>query len=207
MLVFAVVCGALLQQRLHQRTTIKLLYPHRLSDSHSSRNKATEMSNSSSFCPVPKEQQPINEYQELQNSWFFSWVKLAPTKYIAKLVWVSAWSSIVTAPLSAASFPISKYPVQFAICTIAGSLIVVALAGIRLYLGWIYIKNRLYGETIFYEESGWYDGQNWLKTPEILTRDRLLVSYEIQPILKRIQITFATLIGILITATSLWLFL
>jgi hypothetical protein len=192
---------------MHQKTTIKLLYSHILSDSRSSRDKATEMSNSSSFCPVPKEQQPINEYQELQDSWFFSWVKLAPAKYIAKLLWVGAWSSIVTAPLSAASFPIAKYPVQFAICTIGGSLIIVALTGIRLYLGWIYIKNRLYGETIFYEESGWYDGQNWLKTPEILTRDRLLVSYEIQPILKRIQITFATILGIVIAGISVWLFL
>lgn len=165
------------------------------------------MSNSSSFCPVPKEQQPINEYQELQESWFFSWAKLAPTKYIAKLVWVGVWSSIVTAPLSAASFPIAKHPVQFAVCAIAGSLIVVALTGIRLYLGWIYIKNRLYGETIFYEESGWYDGQNWLKTPEILNRDRLLVAYEIKPILQRIQMTFiALLIIIVITAIILKLF-
>ncbi len=165
------------------------------------------MSNSSSFCPVPKEQQPINEYQELQDSWFFGWVKLAPAKYIAKLVWVGVWSSIVTAPLSAASFPIAKYPLQFVIWTIAGSLVIVALTGIRLYLGWIYIKNRLYNEAIFYEESGWYDGQTWLKTSEILTRDRLIVSYEIQPILKRIQITFTILLGIIIAGTSLWLFL
>jgi hypothetical protein len=201
------VCGAPLEKRLHQRTIVKLLYRQTLFDSHSSRDKTTEMSNSSSFCPVPKEQQPINEYEELQNSWFFSWVKLAPTKYIAKLVWVGMWSSIVTAPLSAASFPIAKYPLQFAICTIGGSLIVVALTGIRLYLGWIYIKNRLDGEAIFYEESGWYDGQTWLKTPEILNRDRLVVSYEIQPILKRIQITFATLLGIVIAGTCIWLFL
>ncbi len=163
------------------------------------------MSNSSSFCPVPKEQQPINEYQELQESWFFGWVKLAPTKYTLKLIWVGVWSSIVTAPLSAASFPIAKYPLQFAICAIGGSLIVVALTGTRLYLGWIYIKNRLYEEAIFYEESGWYDGQTWLKTPEILNRDRLLVSYEIKPILQRIQITFVTLIVMIIACTSLWL--
>jgi Conserved in the green lineage and diatoms 27 len=165
------------------------------------------MSNSTSFCPVPKEQQPINEYQELQSSWFFSWVKLSPFKYTSKLVWVALWSSIVSAPLAAASFPIAKYPLQFAICTVGGSLIAVALTGIRLYLGWIYVKDRLNNEAIFYEESGWYDGQTWLKTPEILTRDRLLVSYEIQPILKRIQITFATLIGIIIFGTSLWLFI
>ncbi|PSB50599.1 CGLD27 family protein [Chamaesiphon polymorphus] len=163
------------------------------------------MSNSSSFCPVPKEQQPINEYQELQSSWFFGWVKLEPGKYITKLLWVGIWSLIITAPLAAASFPIAKYPIQFGICAIVGSSIFVILATVRLYLGWIYVKNRLYGESIFYEESGWYDGQTWLKTPEILTRDRLLVSYEIQPIIARIKTTFLTLIGATIAVISSWL--
>ena len=163
------------------------------------------MSNSSSFCPVPKEQQPINEYQELQTSWFFGWVKLAPAQYINKLIWVGVWSLIVTAPLASASFPIAKYPLQFGICAIGGSLIFIMLAAIRLYLGWIYVKNRLYGESIFYEESGWYDGQTWIKTPEILTRDRLLVSYEIQPILGRIRATFLTLLGTFISVISYWL--
>ncbi len=163
------------------------------------------MSNSSSVCPVPKEQQPINEYQELQNSWFFGWAKLAPAQYISKLVWVGIWSSIVTAPLAAASFPIAKYPLQFGLWTIAGNALFVTLAAIRLYLGWIYISNRLNAEAIFYEESGWYDGQTWQKTPEILARDRLIVSYEIQPILKRIKLTFAMLLATLLLSGGLWL--
>jgi Conserved in the green lineage and diatoms 27 len=163
------------------------------------------MSNPTSFCPVPKEQQPINEYQELQTSWFFGWVKLEPAKYIAKLIWVGVWSLIVTAPLAAASFPIAKFPIQFGLCAITGSSIFITLAAIRLYLGWIYVKNRLYGETVFYEESGWYDGQTWLKTPEILTRDRLLVSYEIQPILQRIKTTFLSLLGVSVSIVIYWL--
>ena len=163
------------------------------------------MSNPTSFCPVPKEQQPINEYQELQTSWFFGWVKLELPKYIAKLVWVGVWSLIVTAPLAAASFPIAKYPIQFGIWAIGGSLVFITLATVRLYLGWIYVKNRLNGESIFYEESGWYDGQTWLKTPEILTRDRLLVSYEIQPILQRIKTTFLSLIGLSTSIVIYWL--
>jgi Conserved in the green lineage and diatoms 27 len=162
------------------------------------------MSNSSSFCPVPKEQQPINEYQELQGSWFFGWVKLELGKYIAKLIWVGIWSLIVTAPLAAASFPIAKYPIQFGIWAIGGSIVCVTFAAIRLYLGWIHVKDRLYNESVFYEESGWYDGQTWIKTPEILTRDRLLVSYEIQPILKRIQLTFLTLLGTVIVGVGYW---
>ena len=162
------------------------------------------MSTSSSFCPVPKEQQPINEYQELQNSWFFGWVKLAPTKYLTKLIWVGIWSLIVTAPLAEASFSIAKHPIQFGICTVGGSLIFVALAAIRLYLGWIHVKERLYNESVFYEESGWYDGQTWIKTPEILDRDRLIVSYEVQPILKRIQLTFLTLLATVIVGIIAW---
>jgi hypothetical protein len=163
------------------------------------------MSTSSSFCPVPKEQQPINEYQELQNSWFFGWVKLEPAKYITKLIWVGIWSSIVTAPLAEASFSIAKHPIQFGICAIGGSLIFIALAAIRLYLGWIHVKDRLYNESVFYEESGWYDGQTWIKTAEILTRDRLIVSYEVQPILKRIQFTFLTLLGTVIVGIITWM--
>jgi Conserved in the green lineage and diatoms 27 len=161
------------------------------------------MSNSSSFCPVPKEQQPINEYQELQNSWFFGWAKLEPFKYVIKLIWVGIWSLLVTAPLAEASFPAAKYPIQFSIWAIGGSLVFIALAAIRLYLGWIYIKNRLDREAIFYEESGWYDGQTWQKTPEILARDRLLASYQVQPILNRIKLTLVTLLGLVVFGTIL----
>jgi Conserved in the green lineage and diatoms 27 len=161
------------------------------------------MSNSSSFCPVPKEQQPINEYQELQNSWFFGWAKLEPFKYVIKLIWVGIWSLLVTAPLAEASFPAAKYPIKFSIWAIGGSLVFIALAAIRLYLGWIYIKNRLDREAIFYEESGWYDGQTWQKTPEILARDRLLASYQVQPILNRIKLTLVTLLGLVVFGTIL----
>jgi hypothetical protein len=162
------------------------------------------MSTSSSFCPVPKEQQPINEYQELQNSWFFGWAKLAPAKYITKLIWVGIWSAIVTAPLASASFSIAKHPIQFGICAIGGSLVFITFAAIRLYLGWIHVKDRLYNESVFYEESGWYDGQTWIKTPEILDRDRLIVSYEVQPILKRIQLTFLIILGTVIVGIITW---
>lgn len=162
-------------------------------------------SDSSAYCPVPKEQQPINEYQELQNSWFFSWGKIELPKYLAKLLWIWGFSCLLTAPVAASSFPFAKYPDRFTICTAGGGLIFVALVAIRLYLGWMYVKNRLNSEIISYEESGWYDGQTWTKTPEILTRDRLLVSYEIQPILKRIQLTFVAMMGALLVGFCWWI--
>ena len=32
--------------------------------------------------------------------------------------------------------------------------------------------------TVAYEESGWYDGQIWVKTPEILIKDKLAGQYK-----------------------------
>jgi len=67
--------------------------------------------------------------------------------------------------------------------------IILILIFIRLYLGWSYIIKRLLSATVFYEESGWYDGQIWIKTAENLTRDRLIGLYQIIPFLNRIKYT------------------
>jgi hypothetical protein len=41
--------------------------------------------------------------------------------------------------------------------------------------------------TITYEESGWYDGQTWVKTNVVLQQDRLVGTYEVLPILNRLR--------------------
>jgi hypothetical protein len=43
--------------------------------------------------------------------------------------------------------------------------------------------------TVPYEESGWYDGQIWIKPPEVLIQDRLIGTYEIYPGLSRLHLT------------------
>ena len=48
--------------------------------------------------------------------------------------------------------------------------------------------------TVPYEESGWYDGQVWIKPPEILLQDRLIGTYEIYPGLLRLQSTLVFLL-------------
>lgn len=162
------------------------------------------MESSVSVCPVPVEQQPINEYQELQDSWFFRWVTLDLKSYIIKLTWVWGWSWLVAGPLAAASFAPKKYLLHFVLCGAAGAGIFVALTLLRLYLGWSYVRDRLLRETIFYEESGWYDGQTWTKPPEVLTRDRLIVSYQVQPILLRLKRTFGIMALIVCGGTLIW---
>ncbi|MGK7949935.1 MAG: CGLD27 family protein [Xenococcaceae cyanobacterium] len=160
-----------------------------------------------SFCPVPLEQRPINEYEELKTSWFFSWGNLQLSIYVKKLAWVSFWSLLISAPIAAASFSPTIYPIKFILTSLGGAEILLALVLVRLYLGWSYINDRLQRDRIFYEESGWYDGQTWLKPDTMLNRDRLIVLYEIKPIFRRLNRTFLSLLGLTLIGSITWLVL
>lgn len=157
-----------------------------------------------SVCPVPNEQQPLNEYQDLVNSWFYGWATWPWLSYLKPflILWAVSW--LVVGPVAATSFPISKYPVQFALSGGAGAFLIPVLILTRLYLGWRYVRDRLYQEIVSYEESGWYDGQTWTKPPEVLQRDRLIVSYEIKPIMERLHQTFAIVALVLVGEIMAW---
>jgi Conserved in the green lineage and diatoms 27 len=165
------------------------------------------MPSSAPVCPVPTEQQPINEYQELRESWFFRWATLGLWGYIKPIVvlWVISW--LVAGPVSATSFPAAKHPAQFFLLGAAGAMILPLLALLRLYLGWVYVCDRLSNATIFYEESGWYDGQEWTKPEEVLQRDNLIVNYQLKSWLKRLKLTFGILAVLFVLGGSVWIFL
>ncbi len=165
------------------------------------------MEQQSSVCPVPREQQPINEYQQLKESCFFGWARLDVQGYIKKLGWIWLWSWLIAGPLAAESFAPLTYPSQFMLCGTGGASIFVALSVLRLYLGWSYVGSRLQRETVFYEESGWYDGQTWQKTEEILARDRLVATYEVEPILLRLKRTGVYLAIVAFGGSLIWNFL
>ena len=157
------------------------------------------------FCPVPQEQQPIYEYQQMQDSWFSGWATLEYLDYGKKLSWVGFWGLVLASPIAAASFRPFEYPIQFILCSIFGSCFLLILVLSRLYIGWIYIRDRLNNHKIFYEESGWYDGQVWLKPTNMLNRDRLIVTYEIAPILQRLRRSFWVIGGLLVISGLGWL--
>jgi hypothetical protein len=159
---------------------------------------------SPSACPVPSEQLPLNEYQELRDSWFFRWVTLSLASYVRKLFWVGVWSGIVMGPIAAASFPATRYPVRFFLTSMAGTIAFLLLVLIRLYLGWAYVSSRLIDPNVVYEESGWYDGQVWMKPEAMLARDHLVATYQIQPLLRRIRKTFGVLALILLGGAIAW---
>jgi hypothetical protein len=159
------------------------------------------------FCPVPLEQQPVNEYEHLKDSWLFNWATLDNSAYRRKLAWVGFWGWLLAAPIAAASFPPRKLPWLFLLSAVLGASFLVGLVLLRIYLGWCYIRDRLKSDRVFYEESGWYDGQIWHKPPEILARDRLIASYQVQPILQRLQGTTLILGIIVVNGGLLWLYL
>lgn len=158
-------------------------------------------------CPVPTEQLPLNEYEDLKDSWFFHWATLQPWRYARKVLWIWAWSWAIAAPIAGASFPFEKYPAKFLLTSTGGAILLVLLVLTRLYLGWSYVSSRLMDANVVYEESGWYDGQIWVKPAEVLARDRLVVNYQIQPTLKKMQVTFAVLAGALGLGAIIWRFL
>jgi Conserved in the green lineage and diatoms 27 len=153
-------------------------------------------SSSASPCPVPEEQRPINEYRTLADSWFFRWGALSRWDYLKPLVllWWGSW--IVAGPVSAASWAPAKHPIEFVGWAVAGACVPALLSIVRLYLGWTYIYQRLFSTKVLYEESGWYDGQTWEKNPEMLDQDRLVALYEIQPLVRRMQVTIGALVGL-----------
>lgn len=84
-------------------------------------------------------------------------------------------------------------PVRRVLGAAASGVLVVTLVVVRMYLGWAYVGNRLLSATVEYEETGWYDGQIWVKTAEVLARDRLLGAYSVKPVLNRLKLTLVAL--------------
>jgi hypothetical protein len=159
----------------------------------------------SSLCPVPDEQQPINEYQQLRESWFYSWVTRDLRGYITPIVvlWCGSW--LISGPVASVSFPIHKDFLHFCLSASVGALLIPGLALLQVYLGWGYVADRLQRQSISYEESGWYDGQVWDKPDDMLQRDRLVFDYDVKPLLKRLQQTFGIGGLIIVGIVAIWL--
>jgi len=156
-----------------------------------------------SKCPVPKEQQPTNEFLELSNSKVFA---LAKTSKKFSIILISTWlvAFLIFLVISSGSSYFHTYLLKYIFLSFFGSLSIPLLITIRLFLGWTHIYKRLTSEIIEYEESGWYDGQIWNKPIELKEKESLIASIEVKPILKNLaQVTSVIisfiLIGILIS--------
>ena len=138
-----------------------------------------------STCPVPKEQQPTNEFIELSKSKIFSWPKTKKSlSTILFKFWVVAF--ILFLVISSGSVYFKTSILRYILLSLFSSLSIPLLISIRLYLGWIHIFKRLTSEKVEYEESGWYDGQIWIKPLNLKEKESLIASIEVKPILQNL---------------------
>jgi len=138
-----------------------------------------------SKCPVPREQQPTNEFIELSKSKIFSWPK---TKTSLIIILTKFWvgSFVLFLVISSGSVYFKTSLLRYVLLSFFSSLSIPLLISIRLYLGWNHIFNRLKSEKVEYEESGWYDGQVWEKPLVLKEKESLIASIEVKPILKNL---------------------
>ena len=145
-----------------------------------------------SKCPVPKNQQPTNEFIELSKSTIFSWPK---TKKSLILVLIKFWvvSFFLFLVISSGSIYFKTNILKYIILSLFSSLSVPLLVSIRLYIGWNHVFKRLTSERVEYEESGWYDGQVWIKPLVLKEKESLIASIEVKPILKNLIQVFSVI--------------
>ena len=153
-------------------------------------------------CPVPKDQQPTNEFIELSKSKIFSLPKSRKTfSFILIKYWIGTF--IIFLAISSGSVYFETSTLRYILLSFFSSLSFPFLFSLRLYLGWNHIFKRLTSEKIEYEESGWYDGQIWIKPSNLKEKELLIALLEVKPILKNLiqtisLITITALFGILL---------
>ena len=138
-----------------------------------------------SKCPVPREQQPTNEFIELSKSIIFSWPK---TKKSLILVLIKFWvvAFILFLVISSGSIYFKTSTLKYILLSLFSSLSIPLLISLRLFIGWNHVFQRLNSERVEYEESGWYDGQVWIKPLVLKEKESLIATNEVKPILKNI---------------------
>ena len=156
-----------------------------------------------SQCPVPKEQQPTNEFIELSNSSMFSWPK--SKKSLTKIL-IKFWAVtfIIFLVISSGSVYFKEFVLKYIFLSLLTSLSIPLLLNIKLYLGWNHVFKRLTSEKVEYEESGWYDGQIWKKPLNIKEKESLIASVEVKPILRNIIQMSAIILSLALFGISLF---
>lgn len=160
-------------------------------------------------CPVPAEQQPLQEYQQLEASWFFAWPSTS-TPALLRPLGVAWFLALLPALLVASgSYVLRRHPLPLLLAALVVALLLPLLLLVRQWLGWSYVRRRLMLERVEYEESGWYDGQVWEKPLAWRQRDLLVARHQVRPVMDRLRrallLTIALMAGgLLLLVAGLW---
>ena len=154
-------------------------------------------------CPVPREQRPLEQYKELQASWFFVWPHNGSRGLATPLV--RAWLIVLplTMLVASGSVPLRHNLPRLVIAGAVAGLVLPLLLLVRQWLGWTNLQRRLMATAVEYEESGWYDGQVWEKPVAWRQQDLLVANHEVKPVLWRLQQAMAIIAALMLVGSSL----
>ena len=156
-----------------------------------------------SKCPVPKEQQPTNEFIELSKSIIFSWPKTKKSLVLVLIkFWVGAFALFLV--ISSGSVYFKTSLLKYILLSFFSSLSIPLLIILRLYLGWKHVFKRLTSERVEYEESGWYDGQVWVKPLVLKEKESLIATIEVKPILDNLIQIFSIILVLALSGILLF---
>ena len=151
------------------------------------------------LCPVPLQQRPLNEFNNIRNSWIISWPLLDKSIFYRKLlhswIFITPFSFII----SYGSSYLKNNIFDLTLISLTSSLFLPILLLSRQWLSWVYIYKRLNSENIEYEESGWYDGQIWEKPIDWRAKDLLVAQHQVKPILNHLNMIIKILSAIILT--------
>ena len=154
-------------------------------------------------CPVPPEQRPLEEFQQLCQSWFFCWPSHASSCLTNRLAGSWALMLPICTLIASGSWTLKQDPPRLVAAGAVAALVLPLLLLVRQWLGWTYVMQRLLSESVDYEESGWYDGQTWEKPLSWREKDLLVARHEVRPILGRLGRAMAVSAGLMLAGASL----
>ena len=105
-------------------------------------------------CPVPPEQRPLEQYRELQTSWFFVWPHNGDRGLAVPLgrSWLIAMP--LTLLVATGSIPLRHDPVRLLAAGAVAALLVPLLLLLRQWLGWSTLQRRLQATSVDKHLSG-----------------------------------------------------
>jgi hypothetical protein len=158
---------------------------------------------STTACPVPQAQRPLQQYAELRDSWFFAWPSRG-NRGLAKAL-LACWLLALPPSLLVASgsWVLRYRPLELVLAAAVAATLLPALLLVRQWLGWRSIHRRLVSERVEYEESGWYDGQVWEKPLSWRQQDLLVAQHQVRPVLSRLERALAISAGLILAGTGL----
>ena len=141
-------------------------------------------------CAVPRGQRPASQYEELRDGALLSWPGLGVAPYAVRMTGLFGFFyGVIAYPIACGSYDPNTQFAEACVSALVGASGATAAMALNMYNGWSYVRDRLLSATVEYEETGWYDGQVYVKDPEMLARDRLLGTYTVRPVVEMLRKT------------------